>query len=244
MRWCLKSPASRLFTHPFVQAQIKENSKAPRHWPLWGESTGDRWIPLTKGQWHSKVSIWWRHHDWWHYRQADIYLLTQVSPNIDEARALHEHSSSLMKKIVATSSQIADSMIPLAIDAVDLGVRFEICIIVYYYYHYHYHYHHYHYYHYHYYHYYHYYYYYYIIIIIITIIITLSLLLSSLLLLLLLLISDHLQSALLLKLDLSPLLNYEGNVSIFVGLLLCVCLSVSNIVEKTDEQIFMKFSGW
>ena len=32
------------------QAQIKENIKAPRHWPLWGESTGDRWIPRTKGQ--------------------------------------------------------------------------------------------------------------------------------------------------------------------------------------------------
>ena len=34
----------------FVQAQIEENIKAPRHWPLWGESTGDRWIPRTKGQ--------------------------------------------------------------------------------------------------------------------------------------------------------------------------------------------------
>ena len=32
------------------QAQIKENIKAPRHWPLWGEFTGDRRIPLTKGQ--------------------------------------------------------------------------------------------------------------------------------------------------------------------------------------------------
>ena len=44
----LKSPASRLFDQPLVQAQIKENIKAPRHWPLSGESTGDRWIPLTK----------------------------------------------------------------------------------------------------------------------------------------------------------------------------------------------------
>ena len=35
---------------PFVQAQIKENIKAPRHWPLRGESTGVRWIPLTKRQ--------------------------------------------------------------------------------------------------------------------------------------------------------------------------------------------------
>ena len=31
------------------KAQIKENIKAPRHWPLWGEFTGDRWIPHAKG---------------------------------------------------------------------------------------------------------------------------------------------------------------------------------------------------
>ena len=43
-RWRLKSPASRLFTQPFIQEQIKENIKAPRHWPLCGEFTGDRWI--------------------------------------------------------------------------------------------------------------------------------------------------------------------------------------------------------
>ena len=29
------------------KAQIKENIKAPRHWPSWGEFTGHRWIPLT-----------------------------------------------------------------------------------------------------------------------------------------------------------------------------------------------------
>ena len=44
-----------MFTLLFVQAQIKENIKAPRSWPLWGNSpvTGefpDRWIPRTKGQ--------------------------------------------------------------------------------------------------------------------------------------------------------------------------------------------------
>ena len=32
------------------KAQIIENIKAPRHWPLCGEFTGDRWIPRTKGQ--------------------------------------------------------------------------------------------------------------------------------------------------------------------------------------------------
>ena len=39
-----------LFFQPFVEAHIKENIKAQRHWPLWGESTGDMWTPLTKGQ--------------------------------------------------------------------------------------------------------------------------------------------------------------------------------------------------
>ena len=34
----------------FIQAQIKENIKAPRHWPLCGEFTGDRWIPRTNTQ--------------------------------------------------------------------------------------------------------------------------------------------------------------------------------------------------
>ena len=39
-----------IFSEPFIQAQIKQNIKAPSRWPLWGEFTGDRWIPLTKGQ--------------------------------------------------------------------------------------------------------------------------------------------------------------------------------------------------
>ena len=42
-------------------AQIKENVKAPCHWTLRGESTGHRWIPLTKGwrlfYWASLVII-------------------------------------------------------------------------------------------------------------------------------------------------------------------------------------------
>ena len=39
-----------MFTQPFTQTQIKEHIKAPCHWPLWGEFTGHRWIPRTKGQ--------------------------------------------------------------------------------------------------------------------------------------------------------------------------------------------------
>ena len=49
-RMRLKSPASRLFTQPFIWVLIKENTKAPRRWPLCGEFTGDQWIPRTNGQ--------------------------------------------------------------------------------------------------------------------------------------------------------------------------------------------------
>ena len=41
---------------------MKESIKAPRHWPLWEEFTGDWWIPRTKGQQRGNISIWWRHH--------------------------------------------------------------------------------------------------------------------------------------------------------------------------------------
>ena len=45
-----------------IQAQIKENIKAPRHWPLWGEFTVDRWNPTKRASNVKNVSIWWRHH--------------------------------------------------------------------------------------------------------------------------------------------------------------------------------------
>ena len=43
-------PHDCLLNRLFIQAQIKENIKVPRHWPLCGEFTDDRWIPRTKGQ--------------------------------------------------------------------------------------------------------------------------------------------------------------------------------------------------
>ena len=70
--WRLKSPASRWFAQPFVQAQIKENIKAPRHWPLCGEFTGDRWIPSQRASNAENISIWWRHHAPHHYNSWDV----------------------------------------------------------------------------------------------------------------------------------------------------------------------------
>ena len=61
-RWRFKSLAYRMFTQPCVQAQIKKNIKASRHWPLLGESIGHRRMLLTNGQSRGNVSIWWRHH--------------------------------------------------------------------------------------------------------------------------------------------------------------------------------------
>ena len=48
----------------YSEMHIKENIKAPRHWPLWGKFTGDRWIPCTtqRASNAENVSIWWRHH--------------------------------------------------------------------------------------------------------------------------------------------------------------------------------------
>ena len=51
-----------MFTQSFIQTQIKENIKAPRHWPLCGEFTGTGEIPAQRASYAENVSIWWRHH--------------------------------------------------------------------------------------------------------------------------------------------------------------------------------------
>ena len=55
-------PASRLFTQPFIQTQLKENIQAPRHWPLCGEFTATGEFPAQRASYAENVSIWWRHH--------------------------------------------------------------------------------------------------------------------------------------------------------------------------------------
>ena len=45
----LESPAARLFTQPFIQAQINENIIALRHWPLCGEI--HRWPVNSPHKW-------------------------------------------------------------------------------------------------------------------------------------------------------------------------------------------------
>ena len=45
--FCTSVRALRLFTQPFIQTQIKENIKAPCHWPLWPVNSQRKW-PVTR----------------------------------------------------------------------------------------------------------------------------------------------------------------------------------------------------
>ena len=78
----LKSPASRLFTQPFVHAQIKDNVKAPRHWPFVGKI--HRWpVNSQRASNADNVSIWWCHHakiD--SARQGLYFMMTSSNGNI------------------------------------------------------------------------------------------------------------------------------------------------------------------
>ena len=44
----------------YSDTQIKQNIKAPRHWPVCGEFTGE--FPAQMAINAENVSIWWRHH--------------------------------------------------------------------------------------------------------------------------------------------------------------------------------------
>ena len=53
LQWCLwrlKSPASRFFAQPFVQAQVREKISRLRGTGLSEGNPSDQWIPLKKGQ--------------------------------------------------------------------------------------------------------------------------------------------------------------------------------------------------
>ena len=61
-RWRLKSPASRWFAQPFVQAQIKKTSKLRVAGLCEGNSPVTSEFPSQKTINAENVSIWWRHH--------------------------------------------------------------------------------------------------------------------------------------------------------------------------------------
>ena len=92
----LKSPASRLFAEPFVQAQIKENIKALRHWPLWGESTGDRWIPHQKAPVSRKMF------------PFDDFIISTAWVGVSEISGQHRNTLQWRHKSAQVSAMAAD----------------------------------------------------------------------------------------------------------------------------------------
>ena len=63
VRWRLKSPASRLFTQPFIQVQIKKKSKLRVTDPCAGNSLLTGEFPAQMASNAENISIWWRHHE-------------------------------------------------------------------------------------------------------------------------------------------------------------------------------------
>ena len=76
--WRLKSPASRLFTQPFIRAQIKENIKARVTGLCVGNSPGTGESSAQMASNAETASIWWRHHDLW---------VTSLTPGLSCPRA-------------------------------------------------------------------------------------------------------------------------------------------------------------
>ena len=76
----MRAMASQIISLTVVyQTQIKENIKAPRHWPLRGEFTGTGEFPAQRASNAESVSIWWRHE--WNYNvvTAPEWNMTRVS---------------------------------------------------------------------------------------------------------------------------------------------------------------------
>ena len=90
-----KSPASRLFTQPFIQAQIKENIKALRHWPLCANSpaTGEfpqKW-PVTRKMFPFDDVIMLVQLMVWHRTGASHYLNTRLPALLKHIWVIHSH---------------------------------------------------------------------------------------------------------------------------------------------------------
>ena len=75
------------------KAQIKDNIKAPRHWPFWWEFIGDRWLPRTKAQWRGKcfhlmTSSWYFHFSRLRVSPYQCSVMPQSHPTTGPVRFL------------------------------------------------------------------------------------------------------------------------------------------------------------
>ena len=86
-RWRLKSPAPRLFTQLFIQAQIKaqKTSKLRAIGLCEGNSPVAGEFPAQRTRSAGDVSIWWRHHEfdsiWLSSRMSRYYNMLDIFPD-------------------------------------------------------------------------------------------------------------------------------------------------------------------
>ena len=107
----LKSPASLLFTQPFIQAQIKENIKAPRHWLLCGNSPGPvHKIPVTRKmfpfddvimKWYSAWTMQRDDQTYWDLNKMTVVLQTTFSYIFSWHNVIGDISKTFSWKIVS-----------------------------------------------------------------------------------------------------------------------------------------------
>ena len=98
--------------HSFAQAQIKENIKAPCHWPCEGNSPVTGEFPAQKASNTENVFIWWRHHvpvDWqrpghittihqYAYSYSRVYIYDISSESLPSNKA-EQKTNLRMKKV-------------------------------------------------------------------------------------------------------------------------------------------------
>ena len=86
-RWRLKSPASRLFSEPFVQAQKKQTSKLRVTRLCGGNSSVTGEFPTQRASNAENFSIWWLHHEHYYLSLTSANHLSwfefRICPNND-----------------------------------------------------------------------------------------------------------------------------------------------------------------
>ena len=81
VRWRFKSPVSRVFVQPFVQAQIKKISKLRVTGLSEGNPTVTGRFPTKRTSNAENVSIWWCHHDMIQVHRRTWCMLSQDQEN-------------------------------------------------------------------------------------------------------------------------------------------------------------------
>ena len=85
LQWLISQITSlTIVSQPFIQAQIKENIKAPRHWPLRGNPPVTVEFLAKRARNTENVSVWWHHHEIYETtsHDAELLILQLIKPTV------------------------------------------------------------------------------------------------------------------------------------------------------------------